>query len=343
MHLYYLYRKANISGVLEQKHLFSCVHSLSFSVYLYKQERKEHYVITKHKKKLTILISAFLIYSSLSASDVQLYDRNSDEYQLTRRLAIAAGVVTPSTSVPVTESELVLTLDRIDRSKLPLHLRESYDELYALFNGNEKKQASFEIPMAFSPQLFLSKDGNNRNDFFLPYRDEKPFASFGVRFSFSDYIIMEGNIPLQNAPSKTAIPTTSLSFLAGKETTIYGQMPNLARGSVGNDTFAVISGRTRHGMGDGYTGNLMIGDNFAYQELLEFKFLSNIFTYNISITHFDSQDENGHMLSARFDGQQQTRVVSRFEVNFVDRVRATLNLSTMYYASTSFDPRWIIP
>lgn len=285
----------------------------------------------------------------------RLYDGNSKEYIEVRRLCQVAGVVGPSSALPVNGEELVMALDRIDSSSLSPALRNRYDVLYAQI-APEKKNFEVAIPVEFSPQVFLSTNQKgDRKDFFIPFRDERALMNFGLQMFFSDVVFMETAMPIRNISTADHIPYTSFDFFYDSNTDIFHTMPLLARGSFGNDMFSLYLGRTRHSMGNGYTGNMVVGDNYPYQEVLNVKFTSNYFTYNIDITHFDTQRTNGDIsgiyesfVSATFDnphidGRQQTRVVHRFDFNILDKVRFALNMGTVYYGSASMDFRWLFP
>ena len=55
-----------------------------------------------------------------------------------------------------------------------------------------------------------------------------------------------------------------------------------------NDYINFTAGHYPHSMCNGITGNLLVGDNFYYQEIITLSFMSR-FTYNISVTHFNQQ------------------------------------------------------
>ncbi len=295
-------------------------------------------------KRIILLPIILLCLSSLSAASQTLYYQDSYEYSQIRLLAQASGTVGPSTAVPITESELEAAFNRISPENLPERLRNTYYELSSTFTKMDDKKFAFSYPLLFSPMFFLSSDeGENRESFFLSYKDEKPLISIGIKAWFADNIFIESALPITNAPSENSIPFANFSFLMGMDSGIFRSMPLYARGSIGNDFVSLVIGRTRQGMGSGISGNLLLGDNFTYQEFFSLKLISDPFTYNISITHFDNQDENGSMLEASFSGKQQTRVVHRFDVNFLGKVRAVMNFSTLFYSNNSFDLRWLIP
>ena len=305
-------------------------------------------------KKIFIVILLSLILNSIFATSQTLYDKSSHEYYLTQSFAELSGIIGPSTATPITADELLLVLNRINTSNLPITLKQEYEQLVeSLSTPTNIFDATFKL--AVSPQLFLSTNAKTRDDFFIPYRDEIPGIEFGSKVSFGENIFLEGYIPIVNSPYKQISNLNTsfdwflnyknghFNFMGANATGQLAEIPKLARGSIGNKWANIILGRSRHSMGLGYTGNLLIGDNFNYQELLKLSFFSNPFTYNISLTHFDEQDGLESFKTASFGGKHQTRVVHRFDFNIFDKVRAVVNLGTLYYVDSAFDIRWLTP
>lgn len=310
----------------------------------------------RNTKSLIIFLALVLLVMIPLQAKQQLYDGSSKEYIETRRLCQYVGVVGPSSALPVNADELLIALDRIDRSSLPDYLQTRYDALYASLEPLEAKASTYEFPIVFSPQAFISTEQNkDRDAFFIPFRDEKSLLDIGIRLNMADYVFLESAFPIRNEPPRSHVPYSSFDFFFIDNTMWFQCMPLIARGSVGTDVFSAYIGRTRHSFGNGYTGNLLVGDNYAFQEVLDLKYTSNTFTYNISTTHFDtqqlgdtSQSRSDSFWDVQFDnphfnGMQQTRVVHRFDINFANKVRTALNLGTLYYGSSSFDARWYIP
>ncbi len=173
---------------------------------------------------------------------------------------------------------------------------------------------------------------------------------------FGNYVFLEGKFGIKNDNKKNHI--SSMDFLLGyvNQFTGYltefadvkiGEFPVRAGASIGNDYFSFILGLYPHSIGSGITGNLLVGDNFMYQEISNLSLISNYFTYNISITRFDQMDNigggYGTMSRSEFDGMQQFRVVHRFDVNLFNKVRFAMDLATIYNSHYGFDMRFFYP
>ena len=298
---------------------------------------------------------SFITYTLFSSN--KLYDATSYEYRLTEQLCNIAGKTGPSSATPVTASELTIALDRISTSDLPTALHDEFDDLRSrLYNQDTFKM---QVDLSVSPQLFFSdtlskgKDtGLSRNDFYIPYNREAAGIAINVNAEFGNTAYLETAYDFKNMALSNIIPITSfdwLSFYIPVETNypVYTncmhEVPLLARGAIGNKWMNLVAGRTPHSMGTGFTGNLNISDNFDYQELLKTSFTSRYFTFNNSITHFDTQTGLTEFLPTSFGEKHQIRVVNRLDFNIIDRIRVVANLSTSYFSDSAFDFRWMTP
>ena len=309
---------------------------------------------------ILILLSASLyIYSS--NSNQKLYDYDSIEYQEVKTLTSIAGVIGPSSATPVNGNELLLALDRININTLSESSRTRYIYLYdKISNGNESFQFNYNISIA--PQVFLSYDQlgrkniiQDRRDFFIPYSQEIPSVAAELEFSFGNNVYLETLFPLANGEMNAGIPFTSFDwllsyrdkewqFLGNKyKPSLYTEIPTIGRGAVGNQHFNIILGRSKHQMGTGYTGNLLLVNNYPYQEILKLSATSNFFTYNISLTHFSTQTGPFEFEKNHFGGEHQVRLVHRFDFNILNKVRLAVNFANLYFSSSAFDFRFFTP
>ncbi len=314
------------------------------------------------RKKFCICLFWLLNISVLFAINAQkLYLDNDFEYRTVVVLCSVSGVLGPSSAVPVTARELQLALDRIDKSKLSISFLEIYNEIYDQVNNEGLKTFDAVLDISITPQIFLAAEyfknesnGGGRANFFLPYRDERAAISFGGDFYFGDNIFLEGELPIINSPLRDGLLITSfdwllnyrdgkLNFLGRNNTGMASNVPTLARGVFGNDYFNIILGRSQQSMGAGFTGNMIVGNNFNYQEMLKLGFLSNPFVYNISYTHFDTQSGLTSFDRPKFGGKHQIRLVHRFDINVHNKVRLVLNLGTLYFSDSVFDLRLFTP
>ena len=304
-------------------------------------------------KRLAVLIMILCVIFPAFGSLQKLYDYTDEEYILVDVLCAMSSVPGPSSASPVTERELELAFDRIDYNRLSDDAKRLYAYLAPMFE-NDVDSFSMNLTPYLNPQMYLSTEYDiPRYYFALPYPDEAALIGVDMEFHFGRNVFLEGNIGAFNSPTHSDMFLTNAAwlinykdghwnFLGQNGTGIYGQVPTLARGAIGNDWINLVTGRTPHKLGAGES-NLLVDDNFLYQELFKLSFVSNNFTYNIDITHFDNQLGETTFSRPSFDGKHQMRVIHRFDINFFDCIRFVANLGTLYYADNAFDFRFIIP
>lgn len=329
------------------------------------------------KRSALFLIVLFCTVISLFAGNLQkTYTVDDEIYKRVDRLTREAGVIGPSSFSPMSGRVLQIALNRIDTTKLSPSQLDEYNYLYNEITKDQENHTIFYSDnfgldiglganLTFNIEDYEKFDYSNqkidhRNDALIPYRDADGFISANPKLYFGDYIFMEGDFEIKNNNKRTY--ESSLGWLltgAGGSLSVFGngayynsmspEIPFKAGISAGNDYLHFVLGRYPHSIGSGITGNLTVGDNFLYQEISNLSFISNYFTYNISITRFDQmeQDKNNEDLASfsrsEFDGMQQFRVVHRFDINFFNKVRFALDLATIYNSTYGFDIRFFYP
>ena len=317
-------------------------------------------------KRITVSIALiFLVISVTFSTNLQkIYTTRDDVYKRVSALCMRSDVIGPSSSSPLSAKALLIALDRINSDKLEEQDKAEYDELYSILTEENYilKTEGFSLDMDLGVNLGVNiadysdfdygntkkaePDYDRRENTLVPYRYQDGLLSAGIRMNFGDYINLDTRFDLKN-PNDAMFEST-LGFLVTSVTDkrgIAAEWPFRAGASIGNDYVSFIFGRFPHSIGNGITGNLLIGDNFDYQEVTALSFMSNYFTYNISVTRFDLQslEENHHFVRNKFLGEQQVRVNHRFDINILDKARFVLNLGTMFKSSSFFDIRFFYP
>ena len=325
-------------------------------------------------KRLAIIILISFSLFQLTANNLQqIYTTRDTVYKRVEALCSQAGVIGPSSFSPLPARALIIALDRIDTNRLSATEAAEYKELYSILTEQEYliKEDYFSMDLNAGVNLGINiadysdfNYGNtnsdiplpdHREDTLIPYRYEDALISAGLNMNFGDYIYLEAAIDLKNKNQQMFESTLGWiyspfipeqkKFLAGPAT----EWPYRAGASIGNNYFNFILGRFPHSIGNGITGNLLVGDNFNYQEISNISLMSNFFTYNISITRFDQQEtyaDNPNYTKFsknEFDGMQQFRVLHRFDFNIVDKARFAINLATIYNSHYGFDLRFFYP
>lgn len=321
----------------------------------------------KKKKIVTLLICIVLVFP-VFAGNQKLYDAFSQEYRTVEKLCRIAGVIGPSSATPITADELKTAVQRIDSNKLDDKHKALLDNINAALQPED--EFSYDIDFAFAPQIFYSKDYEKleHKDFFIPYNDQDPLLNLGIELEFGDSAFFETSYMFKNNSAlgvsesedsysvSKGIPLSSFGFIidyrsgsfnsAFNNQTIknYGEFPTVSRGAVGGKWMNVVVGRTRQQMGSSKTANLVVGDNYLFQEAMDFTFFAKPFTYSLNITHFDAQAINGVVEHTRYSGpKQQIRIIHRFDAAISDSFRVVLDLGNINYTDNPFDIRYLIP
>ena len=319
-------------------------------------------------KKIILTAVLFIIsFSILTASNGQtVYTTRDEEYLRVEELCRRAGVIGPSSFSPMPARALLIAMERIDTSSLSAEDRNEYEELYAILTDDKYTFRDDYFEVDFNVAANIAVNLAPYNDFRYDNSDSK-LPDYDKR----EDTLIPARLDLKSNHLRMYESTLGgvFTFLPDTKQGLAAEIPFRAGGSFGNDYFNFIIGRFPHSTGSGVTGNLIIGDNFNYQEVMLASLQSNHFTYNISITRFDQQD----MASAyhdkftedtkptitdplaggyyyytdfsrhEFDGMQQFRINHRFDVTLFDKVRLALNLATIYNSHYGFDFRFFYP
>lgn len=342
------------------------------------------------KRAIAFSLALVLIISSLWSNTMRTYTARDDIYKDLSRLCRMAGVIGPSGYAPVTAEELRIALERIDRSSLSPSLAAEYDRIERELAGRDPlfRSGAFGLDLTggvniqvniaderdfdFANEFSDAPAKDRRNETLIPYRYQEPALYGQARVYFGDHVQLEGDIQFGN--NQHHLYETSFGWLLThhggawlflndametKTTSAPVQFPYRAGIAAGNDFFTFILGRFPHSMGNGVTGNLLVGDNFVYQEVASMSFASRYFTYRISATRFDMQFdgwdtekgiESGHYdgnegsFSRReFTGPQQMRIVHSFDIAVLDKLRIEVDFGTMLVTDSLFDLRFFSP
>lgn len=311
--------------------------------------------------KLLLFVSiAVVSLTAVLASDMKLYDYDDYDYQMVEKLTRLVGVIGPSTSTPVTSTELEIALDRVDSSLLPERYRAEYNRLLKELSDSED-EFLYDFDLYFAPQVYLTayQEELNAGEFFIPFERRVPAAYGGVKLCFGDNVFLESSLEAINNSviiGRNGVPYTSFDFIGSNRDNgewhfisvdnpiqLYGEIPSKARGAIGNKWVNFIFGRSHHQMGSGYSGNMVVGDNYRFQEIAKLTATSNDFTYAMDFTHFDRQNEKGEIDKHQFSGPQVLRLIHRFDVNIMDRARIAANIGFSMYTDNISDMRLLTP
>ncbi|MDY4799664.1 MAG: hypothetical protein SO157_10080, partial [Bullifex sp.] len=328
-------------------------------------------------KKVTSIIIILLCAMFVFAGNGQkTYLVTDDVWIMTDRLCRMNGVLGPVPVSPTTESEIRVALNRLDYGKLSPESRKLYDLIISEFDSSKGWSYSddtllLDPTLSINPQIYLF---NNQNityapEFFRQYRDRDQLLSIELEAAVGKNVYLDFMYSYMDSPTAFALEdgkqvtgdffhnfSNASTFFniamngdvtgiftgnnGNNVTRIFSYQPTKVGGSFGNDYLNFFIGRSRQTLGNGVTGNLIIGDNFSYQEMMKLSIFSNVFSYHLSLTHYDNAEKQE---SFRFDTKHQNRTVQRLDFSLADKVRLSVNIGAHIYSNTMFDWRMIMP
>ncbi len=335
-------------------------------------------------KKLlpALLILIFIVSFQLGANNQEYYPVGSMLWQTVNQLCHTAGVTGPSSNGPVTADEILIALRRAE--KVLGEDNSLIQECKTKLSGDNAVYAdgfgTINLSGTISPEVYFQTGkpfGETTSDF--PYDiDGDWFIKNSRETNAPIWVTLEnsiGNIlysrfvlEVEQAISKEEDenPIWNRYFHSQFfETTIFRNFPRDAGISIGSSGLNLIIARNRVSLGEGYTGNTAIGDNFDYQEFMKAGFYTEHTSVHINITTFDSSrittfdssrqtflnGEKQHegltepwsLISSRFSGYRELRHSAVYELTLFGNFRITGSFITLLDTTTAFDIRYLNP
>ncbi len=330
------------------------------------------------KKAALTLILLSLLLSALNAGGQKYWAVSSSEWQRVNAVCHSAGVVGPSSNGPVTTDQLLLALSRAELvlgsdNPLVASLKEELGEEESIYSD---RLGSVNLTGALSPELYAQSGmpfGSDYREnitwdldgdwFIKNTRERRPLVSVTLENNILDMIYSRFNIGVISALSKygDSEPYWNNHFQTQlSDGHIAQNFPSDAGISIGKEGVSLIAARGRVSLGEGYTGNTAIGDNYDYQEFVKAGFYTEHTSVFMTLTSFDSShknpkevDEKGNtymytlkpwdVLSSRFTGYRELRHSVDYEVTLTPSFRFSLAFITLLDTTSAFDIRYLNP
>lgn len=264
------------------------------------------------KKFLSVLLVLFVLTGSVFAYQ-NVYRLSSDEVQTFLLLRKVSASLTPDPTYPVSAEQLSNLVKSLDTSK---------------FNDNFMKMYNDLIDELDHPQVIFQKDGAgidqqvdiigvqlykvNDPDIYMPYKDRIPMANLETDLYFGKYFFGKFGLDPMKAYNKNQKDITTL-----KDIMNYSEgVPYIPVASIGYGNLNLTVGRERLGAGNGYTGNLILGENSVFDDFVKLSFINSFMTYDFTYKRFITEG------SARGEMANITKNVylHRFSVDLFDKV-----------------------
>lgn len=306
------------------------------------------------KKTVLSLIILFLCLPALLAYDnmQKIFPVDSEVYQAIKNLYVQQGLSLPSATGPWSAAELSLMLEKIDASALNSAQKSIYDFAVSELSPTldyEGKGVGFDFTPELNLEIYAHKDTGEafqgRENWIYGTMDQQPFLALDFEtwaannfYGWFEFDVMNSyktHTPFGSTKLAANIP--AFQNLSLYITDLNFNFPYRAFVSAGGDYWTVQLGRDRVSWGAGQTGNLIIGDNLMYHNMLRFTAFADRFKYTFLASVFP------HPMNYDGDNWGQTpgqelineglymflghRLEGRF---FKDRLGFTLTESIMY-------------
>ena len=307
-----------------------------------------------------ILFALFLLQNIYAVNTLKQYTNSSKEYVLTKQLCLLAGVSGPSSATPISGDELLIALNRINPNVLPSIYQEKYLSLisaiteperiisYDVFYATADPSINFETYIQTSNNEELSNQ-----DWIVKYKDRLDMITIPVEIGISNYFFGETEIELARQFENYG------NFFSDYFSTNYSldlqkSIPYIADAVIGTPYLHFFIGRNTQSIGNGYTGNLMLGDNFLFQDFAKFSIHTSPFTFNLSLSFFDTQKnseiekdwtygDGTQLNNFSFSGPQQIRIVQNYQFTLFKKATIYINFGSLFDAQNGFDLRMLNP
>ena len=314
------------------------------------------------KKTFLVALFAFVLVLSLSAGSSQKYYAvSSVEWQTVNTLCHTAGVAGPSSNGPVTASQLLYALERAGKyldgdNAILAGIRAELQDDTSLYCDDI---GSVNLSASLSPEAYVqtgSPYGDDStlkpswgldSDWFLRDHLSRPSAvSLTLENTISDYVYSRFTFPYRQKVGDSSAywnKNFSLSFLGSRP---LQNFPIDAGVSFGAKGVSLIIARGKVSLGEGYTGNTGLGDNYDYQEFMKLGYYTRNTSVFLNLTSFDSSrnvDYPWQTGISKFSGYRNLRHSVVYEMVFCDRAKVSVGLISMLDTDTAFDFRYLNP
>ena len=330
------------------------------------------------KKILISLLCLVVLLFSVSANSQEYYPVSSSVWQTVNALCHTAGVVGPSSYGPVTADQLLVALNRAEKvlGEDNAVLKGVKERLTSDEYIYTDKFGSINLSGYISPEVYFQTNkpfGENDEEkpvydldddwFIKSSREVTPLIAVTLENSIHDILYSRFVLAVEqaldyNGEDYKEVYWNKYFHTQFMESTIFRNFPKDAGISIGAKGLNLIVGRSRVSLGEGYTGNTAIGDNYDYQEFLKSGFYTEHTSVFLTLTTFDSSHFNPYvtdrkgilpqnnpwtLLSSRFTGYRELRHAVNYELTPTNNFKISLGFVCMMDTTCAFDIRYLNP
>ncbi len=339
---------------------------------------------------LCVFIVCCMVLVPMFANAQKYYSISSQEWQLVNQLCHYAGVAGPSSNGPVTQAQLELALERAERymsqdDELLVFVKEKLADKGFVYKDDF---GSVSVAGTLSPEVYFQTgfpyglNGDEKpeyaidQDWFIKGQKDRRPASIVLENTIGGFFY--GRMVLDYKQKASYIGEKKSYWNDSVHFSFFGasshqNFPFDAGISLGTKGFSFILGRGNVSLGEGYTGNTAIGDNYEYQEFMKLGFYTKRTSVFLTLTNFDSSrdtfegklvyyesgegpryklvyepvgrviDKPWKLNATGFSDYRELRHSVTYEVVPMDPFKMSLSFITLIDTNTAFDFRYLNP
>ena len=294
-------------------------------------------------KKTVLMIMAFCACLSLFSNQLTL-NSSSQAWRLLTALYRLDGRTYHNVVTPIAQSSALWLADQTSFSG---EFREYLEEQEPLFTAQD---VSIDcVPFVSYAGLLVTSPLRDVHELSYPVRDIPALMGVDASFCLGERLAAEMRLDLVRTPDAYVMGGYGDNFsLALSDSDFDFFRPHKAYVSYGTESLGILIARDRLSASNGFTGNLVIGDNFMYQDFIKLSALFPFISYDMTLSSFcrdkgTEQSPQPGLENPSWDEFHPTVLNHRMSFN-LGKLAVTLLEGVMNYTDNPLgDPRILNP
>jgi hypothetical protein len=229
---------------------------------------------------LLLFLSGAILAAAFSNPDLVRVDDRL--YEEVRRLALLAQAPPPPTVSPLSKSELLQVLKRIDPEQLSETQHETYRKLLSELANEPFASTSLPVGAVVGLEAYVHTN-DEADEWRYTYPDRLSLLEIPIRVAPLDNLALlmdlavRKNYPIY--PSAETFVPDPISNVPSDARELEVQFPHLAVVSAAGERWSAQFGRGRVGFGLGETGSLLLGNHVEWYDYLLLQFHGDLAAY----------------------------------------------------------------
>lgn len=291
------------------------------------------------KRFVSILLVVFVCLSCAFAYQ-DTYRQSTNEVQTFLLLRKLSGTETPDPTYPISGTQLAGLLRSLDTDKLDETSKAMYNELLnklehpVILFGKDGMGANADISL-IGAQVMKSLEPDTYG--ILPFNERMPMGNIKATIYMKDYMTglfdlsARDKVDVYRAPQPSKIYlSTLLNFMKYSE-----GAPDYAYASIGFDNLNFTIGRDRLAAGNGFTGNLALGENVLFSNFAKLSFVGSYVSYDFTINSFE-RDFREDTCNTSVNAMKKNTFIHRISFNIKDFMTVSAYEGALVYNDNVF-------